>query len=70
MEEESKSRWLKLEAREAVEKAARAKVERDVAHHEVEMARLEIDAAGSARAQMESELARVQHPLAASEDTR
>ena len=70
MEAESKSRRLELEAREAIEMATRAKAERDVARHEVAMARLEIDAAGSARAQMESELARVQHALATLEGAR
>ena len=70
MEEESRSRQLELGAREAVERATRAKAERDVAHHEVAMARLEIDAAGSAWAQVESELAWVQCDLAASEDGR
>ena len=38
MEAESKSRQLELEAREAVERATRAEVERDVARHEVAMA--------------------------------
>ena len=57
MEVESKSRQLELEAREAVERVTYAEAERDVACHEVAMARLEIDAAGSTRAQMESELA-------------
>ena len=59
-----------MEAREAVERATRAKAERDVALHEVEMARLKIDAAGSTLAQMESKLARVQRALAASEDAQ
>ena len=70
MEAESKSRRLELEAREVVERASHAEEERDVARHEVAMARLEIDAAGSARAQMESELARVQHALATSKDAQ
>ena len=70
MEAESKSRWLELEAREAVERATRAEEERDAARHEVAMAQLEINAASSAQAQIEFELARVQHALAASEDTR
>ena len=70
LETESKSRWLELEAREVVERATRAEAERDVVRHEVAMARLEIDAAGSAQAQMEYELARVQRALAASEDAR
>ena len=68
MEAKSKSRRLELEAREAVERATRAKVERDVARHEVAMARLEINVTSSARAQMESELAQVQRALAASKD--
>ena len=38
MEARSKSRRLELEAREAVERAARAEAERDAAHHEVAMA--------------------------------
>ena len=70
MEAESKSRQLELEVREAVERECRAEAERDAARHELVMDRLEIDAAGSARAQVESELARVQHALAASEDAR
>ena len=70
MEAESKSRRLELEAREAAEMETRAEAERDVARHEVAMARLEFDAAGSARVQMESELARVQLALAASKDAR
>ena len=63
MEVESKSRRLELEATEAAERETRAEAERDVARHEVAMAWLEIDTAGSARAQMESELARVQRAL-------
>ena len=64
MEAESKSRRLELESREAIERAARSKAKRDVARHEMAMARLEIQAVGGARAQMESELARVQRALA------
>ena len=62
-------RW-ELEAKEAVDRAARAKAERDATRHEETMARLEIDATGNARAQMESELARVQCALIASEGVR
>ena len=62
-------RW-ELEAKEAMDREARAEVERDAAQHEAAMARLETDAAGSARAQMESELAQVQHALTASEGIR
>ena len=70
MEAKSKSMRLELEAREIVERASCAEAESDVARHEVEMAQLEIDAAGNARAQMEFELARVQRGLAALEDAR
>ena len=70
MEAESKSRWLKLEAKEASERATCAKAERDVARHEVAMVRLEINAAGNARVQMESGLSWVQRALATSEDAR
>ena len=38
---------------------ARAEAERDATHHEVSMASMDADAAGSARAKVESELARV-----------
>ena len=46
IEAESKSRWPELEVREA-ERETRAEAKRDVACHEVAMAQLEIDAAGS-----------------------
>ena len=68
MEAESNSRCWESEVREAVERAVHAESKRDVAHHEVAMARLEIEEAGSTRAQVESELAQVQRALAASED--
>ena len=45
-------------------------MERDAARHEVSMARLDAEAARSAWAQVESELAKVQHAFAASEDAR
>ena len=41
-------RCLELEDKEAADMAARAEDERDAARHEVVMARLEIEAAGSA----------------------
>ena len=62
-------RW-ELEAKEAVDRVARAKAERDAARHEAVMARLETDVAVSARAQMEFEFARVQRALTASEGIR
>ena len=40
-------RW-ELEAKEAVDRAARTEAERDAARHEAAMARLETDVAGSA----------------------
>ena len=43
---------------------ARAKVERDVARHEDSIARMDADAAGSAREKVESKLARVENALA------
>ena len=63
MEAESNSRHLESEAIEAVEMTVRAEAERDAARNEVAMARLEIVAASSARAQMESKLARVQRKV-------
>ena len=39
--------------------AVRAEAERDAARHEVVMAKLDAEAAGSSRAQVEYELARV-----------
>ena len=50
MEAESNSRRWESEAKEAIERAIRAEVERDVACHEVAMARLETEAASSAQA--------------------
>ena len=70
MEVESNSRRWESEAKEVVEWAVRAKKERDATRHEVAMARLDTEAAGIAQAKVESELARVQHALVASEDAR
>ena len=70
MEVEANSRCWESEAKESVERAVRTKAERDIVRHEASMARLDAEAAGSARAQVESELARVQHALATSEDAR
>ena len=50
---------LELEAKEAVDREARVEPERDVAQHETVMARLETEAEGNARAQVELELSRV-----------
>ena len=62
-------RW-ELEAKEAVDRAAWAEAERDASRHVATIARLETDAAVSAWAQMEIELARVQRALNASEGIR
>ena len=64
------ARHWELEAKEVVDKAARAEVERDAARHEVAMARLEAEAASSARSQMESELTQVQRAFTTSEGVR
>ena len=58
---------LELEAKEAVDKEAWVEAERDAACHEMAMARLETEAAGNAREQVESELSRVQCSLTTSE---
>ena len=70
MEMEASSRCWESEANEAIEREVRAEAERDATHHEASMARLDAKATGSARVQVESELARVQHALAASEEAR
>ena len=63
-EAESSSRCSEKEAKEGVEKVARAKAERDVAHYEASMTCMDADAARSARTKVESKLARVQNALA------
>ena len=59
MEAKSNSKHWESEAREVAERAVHVEAERDASRHEVAMARLETEEAGSAWAQMESELARV-----------
>ena len=61
---------LELEAREYAERAARGEAERDTARHEVAMAKLATEGAFNTRAQIESELARVQNALALAEEAR
>ena len=63
-------RRLELEAKEAADRAARAETGRDAARHEVTMARLKIEVAGSARVQVEQEFSRVQSTLTTSEGGR
>ena len=69
-EAESRSRRWEKEAKEGVEKVARAKAERDVARHKASMTRIDVDAARSARAKVEFELARVQNALVVSAEAR
>ena len=61
-------RRLELEARESAERATRAEGEREAACHEARMAKLVIEGAVNTRAQIESELARVQRALALAEE--
>ena len=63
-------RRLELEARESAERAARAADQRDVACHEVTMAKLATEGSVNTQAQIESELARVQRALALAEEAR
>ena len=49
---------------------SRAEAEIDAARYEASMVRMDADAAGSAKAKVESELARVQNALAVSEEAR
>ena len=69
-EVESSSRRWENEAKEIIEKVARAEVERDAACHDASMARIDADAMRSAKAKVESELARVQNALAVAEEAR
>ena len=57
-------RRLELEVKESAERAARAEAERDAACHKAAMAKLAVEGAANTRAQIESELARVQRALA------
>ena len=67
---ESRSQHWEKEAKEGVEKVAPTKVERDAARHEALTAHIDAEGAGSARAKVESELARVQNALAVAEEAR
>ena len=69
-EAESSSRCWENEAKESIENMARAGAERDVARHDASMARMDSDAARSARAKVESELSRVQNALAIAEEAK
>ena len=63
-------RCLELEAKESTERAAWAEDERDATRHEATMAKLQIEGAVNTRAQVESELARVQRALTVAENAR
>ena len=63
-------RRLELRAKESAERAAQVEAERDAARHEAAMAKLEIEGAVNTRAQVESELTRVQHVVAVAEGAR
>ena len=63
-------RHRELEARESTKRAARAEAERDAACHEAAMTKLATEGTVNTRAQIESELARVQRALALAEEAR
>ena len=63
-------RRLELGTKESAERDAQAEAERDAARHEAAMAKLEIEGAANTRAQVESELTRVQSALAYAEGAR
>ena len=63
-------RLLELEAREFVERAAKAEAERDTARHKAAMAKLATEGAFNTREHIESELAQVQNALALAEEAR
>ena len=69
-EAELACRRLELEMKESAERAARAEAERNAARHEAAMAKLQIERAINTRAQVESELARVQRALEVVENAR
>ena len=69
-EAELTCRHLELEAKESAKRAARVEAERDAARHEVAMAKLQIEGVVNTRAQVESELARVQRALTVGENAR
>ena len=58
MEAEVSSQHWESKAKEAIERAVRPEVERDVAPYEASMPRLDAEAEGSARAHVEYELGR------------
>ena len=69
-EAKSSSRCWENEAKESVKRMARGEVERDATRHDALMACMDADEAGSAKAKVKSELARVQNALAVIEEAR
>ena len=69
-EVESSSRCWENEAKESVEKMTRVEAERDTARHDASMARMDANATGSAKAKVESLLARVQNALMLAKEAR
>ena len=69
-EAELACRRLELGTKEFAERAARAEAERDATRHEAAMTKLEIEGAINTRAQVESELTRVQRAVAVAEGVR
>ena len=59
---------LELEVKESTKRAAQAEAERDAACHKAAMAKLATEGVVNTRAQIESELARVQRALALAEN--
>ena len=69
-EAESSSRRWESEAKESIEKVARTKGEKNVVRHDSSMARMNVDATGSAMAKVEFELSRAQNALAVAQEAR
>ena len=65
---ELECRRLELEAKESIERVARAEAETDTTLHEAAMAKLASEGAFNTRAQIETKLARVQNALALAEE--
>ena len=61
---------LELKAKESAKRASRAEAERDKACHKAAMAKLAIKGAVNTQAEIESELAQVQHALALAKNAR
>ena len=57
-------------AKESAKKMAQAEAERDTACHDALMPCMDADAAGKARAKVESELARVQNAMAVVDEAK